>query len=232
MSHTISFSYRMRASILALILLPFAVTAATPNPGQHPLTGRTYAWPMGVAGADWLERPERVREEQPDKALDYIGIAAGSAVADIGAGSGYFTTRLARRVGPTGKVYANDIQQGMLLLIRDKLERMKLGNVDLVLGTTDDPNLPANSLDLALMVDVYHEFSAPERMLGKLFTALKPGGRLVLLEYRAEDPQVPILEEHKMTRAQVKVEIEAAGYKLERLDERLPRQHLFIFTRP
>jgi predicted methyltransferase len=232
MNHAISFSDRMRISILALILVPFAVTAAAPNPGQHPLTGRTYAWPMGVAGADWLERPERIQEEQPDKALDYIGIVPGSAVADIGAGSGYFTTRLARRVGPTGKVSANDMQQGMLLLIADKVGRMGLRNVEMVLGTPDDPKLPANSLDLALMVDVYHEFSAPERMLGKLFAALKPGGRLVLLEYRAEDPRVPILEEHKMTREQVKLEIEASGYKLDRVDERLPRQHLFIFTRP
>lgn len=231
MTHATSFSRWRLKSLVALVLLPLSAIAATPGPGQHPLTGRTYAWPMGVAGADWLERPERVREEQPDKALDYIGIAPGSTVADIGAGSGYFTTRLARRVGPTGKVYANDIQQGMLLLIADKVGRMGLKNVDMVLGTPDDPRLPANSLDLALMVDVYHEFSAPERMLGKLFTALKPGGRLVLLEYRAEDPRVPILEEHKMTREQVRIEIEAAGYKLDRVDERLPRQHLFIFTR-
>jgi predicted methyltransferase len=232
MPTALSFSLPRSLCLLALLLVSLGTTAATPSPGQHPLTGRTYAWPMGVAGADWLDRPERAREEQPDKALDYIGIAPGSTVADIGAGSGYFTTRLARRVGPAGKVYANDIQQGMLLLIADKVGRMGLRNVEMVLGTPDDPRLPANSLDLALMVDVYHEFSAPERMLGKLFTALKPGGRLVLLEYRAEDPRVPILEEHKMTREQVKVEIEASGYKLDRVEERLPRQHLFIFTRP
>ncbi len=181
MSKPLSFSRLRRiplSGLLALLISPLVSVAAAPSPGQHPLTGRTFAWPMGVAGAGWLERPERVRDEQPDKALDYIGIEPGSSVADIGAGSGYFTARLARRVGPTGKVYANDIQQG------------------------------------------------------KLLTALKRGGRLVLLEYRAEDPRVPILNEHKMTREQVQVEIEAAGYKLDRVDERLPRQHLFVFIRP
>jgi len=232
MAYARSLRSLQRLSLPVLALLSLAAAAAAQSPGQHPLTGRTYAWPMGVAGANWLDRPERAREEQPNKALDYIGIAPGSSVADIGAGSGYFTTRLAERVGPTGRVYANDIQQGMLDLIEARLEARNLRNVQLVLGTPDDPRLPEASLDLALMVDVYHEFSAPELMLQQLFAALKPGGRLVLLEYRAEDPRVPILEDHKMTRQQVQLEIEAEGFRLDRIDDRLPRQHLFIFTRP
>jgi predicted methyltransferase len=232
MAHAQSLLSPKRVWLPVLVLVSLAAAAAAQSPGRHPLSGRTYAWPMGVAGADWLDRPERVREEQPDKALDYMGITPGSSVADIGAGSGYFTTRLAERVGPTGRVYANDIQQGMLDLIEARLEARNLDNVQLVLGTPDDPRLPAASLDLALMVDVYHEFSAPEHMLQHLFAALKPGGRLVLLEYRAEDPRVPILEDHKMTKQQVRLEIEAQGFRLDRIDDRLPRQHLFIFNRP
>lgn len=224
-----------RAACLALLLLtglPVLVAQAGEAPGKHPLTGREYAWPMGVAGAPWLDRPERIREEQPDRALDLIDIEAGSTVADIGAGSGYFTERLARRVGPMGRVYANDIQPGMLELIEDRMEKNKLTNVVPVLGTLDDPKLPAGVLDLALMVDVYHEFSNPEAMLRGIGASLKPGGRLVLLEYRAEDPKVNILSDHKMTKAQVRREVEAAGFRLERIDDRLPIQHLFIFTKP
>lgn len=224
-----------RAACLALLLLtglPVLVAQAGEAPGKHPLTGREYAWPMGVAGAPWLDRPERIREEQPDRALDLIDIKAGSTVADIGAGSGYFTERLARRVGPMGRVYANDIQPGMLELIEDRMEKNKLTNVVPVLGGVDDPKLPAGVLDLALMVDVYHEFSNPEAMLRGIGASLKPGGRLVLLEYRAEDPKVNILSDHKMTKAQVRREVEAAGFRLERIDDRLPIQHLFIFTKP
>lgn len=224
-----------RAACLALLLftgLPALVIQAGEAPGKHPLTGREYAWPMGVAGAAWLDRPERIREEQPDRALDLIDIKAGSTVADIGAGSGYFTERLARRVGPAGRVYANDIQPGMLDLIEARMAREKLTNIVPVLGAVDDPKLPVGVLDLALMVDVYHEFSAPEAMLRGLAAALKSGGRLVLLEYRAEDSKVNILADHKMTKTQVQREVEAAGFRLERIDDRLPIQHLFIFRKP
>ncbi len=226
---------RSRAACLALLLfavLPLVVVQAGEAPGKHPLTGREYAWPMGVAGAPWLDRPERIREEQPERALDLIDIKAGNIVADIGAGSGYFTERLARRVGPMGRVYANDIQPGMLDLIEARMEKNKLTNVVTVLGGVNDPKLPAGVLDLALMVDVYHEFSDPEAMLRGLAVSLKPGGRLVLLEYRAEDPKVNILEDHKMTKKQVQREVEAAGFRLERIDDRLPIQHLFIFRKP
>ncbi len=187
---------------------------------------------MGMGGADWLTRPERAREEHPDEALNAIGIAPGAVVADIGAGVGYFTEKLARRVGPTGKVYANDIQQAMLTQLRRNLTAAHLTNFETVLGSADNPHLPANTFDLALLVDVYHEFSKPQEMLRHIREALKPGGRLVLLEYRQEDPSVPIRPEHKMSVKGVRAEIEPEGYLFEKSIETLPEQHILIFRRP
>jgi len=218
------------AAAVTLILGVAALAGQTP--GVHPVSGRVYALPMGVAGAAWLERREREREEDPDLAMRLIRVARGSTVADLGAGSGYFTLRLARAVGTEGKVYAVDIQQGMLDLLQRAVTKEKLTNVTPVLAAADDPRLPAASLDLVLMVDVYHELSSPQTTLGHLKNALKPGGRLVLLEYRAEDPEVPILPEHKMTKAMVKLEIEHEGFKQQRVYDDLPRQHLIVFTRP
>jgi ubiquinone/menaquinone biosynthesis C-methylase UbiE len=220
----------MPAAIAATVLLLATLTAQ--QPGVHPVSGRVYALPMGVAGAPWLDRRERELEEDPDLAMRLIRVQRGSTVADLGAGSGYFTVRLARAVGNAGKVYAVDIQAGMLTLLQRAVDRARLTNVVPVLGAEDDPRLPAESLDLVLMVDVYHELSSPQATLGHLKRALKPGGRLVLLEYRAEDPDVPILPEHKMTRAQVKLEVEHEGFKQQRVYDDLPRQHLIIFTRP
>ena len=197
--------------------------------GVHPVSGRRFAGVMGAEGADWLDRSERESEEAPAKALDAIGIAKGSAVADIGAGSGYFTVRLAERVGPTGKVYANDIQPEMLVLLRRRLELGHITNVTLVQGAIDDPKLPSSAIDLELLVDVYHEFSQPQAMLRHLRDALKPDGRLVLLEYRKEDPAIPIRPEHKMTVAEAKLEVEHEGYRLAQVKEDLPRQHILIF---
>lgn len=202
------------------------------QPGVHPVSGRVYALPMGVQGAAWLDRREREDEEEPDLAIRLLRIPRGATVADIGAGSGYMTVRLARAVGPAGKVYANDIQPGMLQLLEKSLARAKVTNVVPLLGAIDDPKLPAESIDLAIMVDVYHEFSQPQRMLQRIREALKPGGRLVLLEYRAEDPDVPILPDHKMTKAQVKLEVEHEGFTQQRVYDDLPRQHLIVFTRP
>ena len=202
------------------------------QPGVHPVSGRVYALPMGVAGAPWLDRSEREREEDPDLAMRLIRVQRGSAVADLGAGSGYFTVRLARAVGAAGKVYAVDIQQGMLDLLQRAAARERLTNIVPVLAAEDDPRLPAASVDLVLMVDVYHELAAPQTTLAHLKRALKPGGRLVLLEYRAEDPAVPIRPEHKMTKAQVKLEIEHEGFRQQRVYDDLPRQHLIVFTRP
>jgi ubiquinone/menaquinone biosynthesis C-methylase UbiE len=198
----------------------------------HPVTGRQYAHVMSADGADWLSRPERAAEEQPDKALDALHIAKGAVVADIGAGSGYMTWRLATRVGATGKVYASDIQPRMLDLLTSEMKQRKIANVEAVLGAVDDPKLPPNLLDLAILVDVYHEFSEPQKMLRHIRESLKPDGRLVLLEYRAEDPNVPIRPEHKMTVAQVKAEIVPEGFRFDSVLEILPRQHILIFRKP
>ncbi len=195
----------------------------------HPITGRRIAPVMSADGADWLVRPEREAEEAPDAALDAIVIARGASVADIGAGAGYITWRLAERVGPAGKVYANDIQPEMLRLLRKNMEARHLTNVEPVLGVEDDPKLPAGRMDLVLLVDVYHEFTEPEKMLRKIRESLKPDGRLVLLEYRKEDPNVPIRPEHKMSVAEVRAELEPEGFRFEKTLETLPRQHILIF---
>jgi ubiquinone/menaquinone biosynthesis C-methylase UbiE len=215
------------ATVLAVV-----VAAQQTAPGVHPISGRRYALPMSYLGADWLDRAERVNEEEPDIALDAIKLVKGSTVADVGAGSGYMTEKMAKRVGPTGRVYANDIQPEMLTLLQQRMAKEKITNVVSVLGGVDDPKLPANAVDLILMVDVYHEFSEPQKMLRHMRDALKPGGRLVLLEYRKEDPAIPIRPEHKMSVAEAKLEVEAEGYTLTRVDEVLPRQHILIFTRP
>jgi len=224
---------RFAAVSTVLVLAGSALLAAQQivSPGVHPISGRRYAQTMSYLGADWLDRSERVQEEEPDVALDALKLAAGSTVADVGAGSGYMTVKMAKRVGSTGKVYANDIQPQMLSMLRQRLDREKLANVDLVLGTYDDPKLPANVLDLILMVDVYHEFSQPQQMLRRMRESLKPGGRLVLLEYRKEDPSIPIRPDHKMSVAEAKMEVEAEGFTLASVDERLPRQHILVFTK-
>jgi len=184
-----------------------------------------------VGGSDWRVRPERGEEEQPDKAIALLNIANGATVADVGAGNGYITWRLAERVGPTGKVYAHDIQPAMLEQLRKNMQQRKLDNVETVLGSYDDPKLPANSVDLIILVDVYHEFSEPQKMLRRMREALKADGRLVLLKYRGEDPTVPIRPEHKMTVAQVKTELEPEGYRVDKVLEDLPRQHILIFKK-
>jgi ubiquinone/menaquinone biosynthesis C-methylase UbiE len=224
-----------RFAALCIVLMlagsAFAVAQQIVSPGVHPISGRRYAQTMSYLGADWLDRSERVQEEEPDVALDAIKLAVGSTVADVGAGSGYMTVRMAKRVGPSGKVYANDIQPQMLSMLRQRLDREKIANVDLVLGTFNDPRLPADTLDLILMVDVYHEFSEPQAMLRRMRESLKTGGRLVLLEYRKEDPSIPIRPDHKMSVAEAKMEVEAEGFTLANVDERLPRQHILVFTK-
>jgi len=214
--------------VSALLLLTFVCTAEE----FHPITHRRIAQVMGAAGADWLTRPERESEEHPDQALDAIGIQRGSTVADIGAGVGYFTWRLADRVGSKGLVYGEDIQQPMLDMLTKNIALRRLTNVRAVLGTVDDPRLPKDSIDLVLLVDVYHEFSEPEKMLDRIRESMKSNGRIVFLEYRAEDPEVPIREEHKMTLKQVRAEVEPEGYRFDRTIEVLPEQHIIIFRKP
>jgi ubiquinone/menaquinone biosynthesis C-methylase UbiE len=186
---------------------------------------------MGVGGADWLEREEREREESPSKAIELLDLKPGMVVADIGAGVGYYTTRMAKRVGTTGKVYATDIQPEMLAMLRKRVDGQNLSNVEMVLGTESDPRLPANTFDLVLMVDVYHELAQPQRMLRKLRQTLKEDGRLVLLEFRKEDPYVPIRIEHKMSVSEAKLELEDEGFLLDKVIPGLPWQHILVFKK-
>ena len=215
--------------VLALLLLTAA--AAPAFQAVHPLTGRRIAGVMGPGGADWLDRPEREAEENVEGALDAIGVKPGMTAAEVGAGTGYVALRMAKRVGPGGQVYANDLQPEMLDKLRQNAAKAGLTNVRTVLGGESDPKLPAGRMDLIVLVDVYHEFSQPQKMLQGIRAALKPDGRLVLLEYRKEDPNVPIRPEHKMSVAEAKAEVEAEGFHLGPVIETLPRQHILVFIK-
>jgi ubiquinone/menaquinone biosynthesis C-methylase UbiE len=193
--------------------------------------GREIAQVMGHEGADWLDRPEREAEEAPSILLKSLKLKPGMVVADIGAGSGYLTFPMAKLVAPDGKVYAEDIQQEMLDIIRKRMKEKDQPNVEPVLGTIKDTRLPANSVDLILLVDVYHEFDHPWEMTRSMAKALKPGGRLVFVEYRKEDPDVPIKEVHKMSVAQVRKEMTVQPLKYVETIGVLPRQHIIVFTK-
>jgi len=192
---------------------------------------------MGYQAASWLERPDRETTELPEKMLDSLGIQKGDAVADLGAGVGYLTVRMARRVGPTGKVVAVDLQEEMLKGLHERLAREGLKNVEAVLATETDPRLPEGSLDLVLMVDVYHELSRPEEVLSAVRRSLKlegssrRAGRLVLVEYRGEDPGVPIKPLHRTTVQQVRAELDGVGFQWIETKELLPQQHILVFGR-
>ncbi len=185
----------------------------------------------GHENAEWLERPGREKEEGTDLLLPALKIKAGDAVADVGAGTGYYTRRLAKEVGPKGTVYAQDIQQDVLDMLTNAMASANVQNVKAILGTTKDPKLPKESLDLALLVDAYHEFDFPREMAEGLCRALKPGGRLVFVEFRAEDPNVPIKPVHKMSEAQVKKEMGVQPLKWVETIEVLPWQHVIIFQK-
>ena len=193
----------------APIALLLAVVVAAQAPGVHPISGRRFAPVMGYQGADWLERSERDEEEAPDIALNVLKIPKGASVADIGAGSGFITERLSARVGPTGRVFANDLQPQMLQILGRRLAQRKITNVTLVQGTVDDPKLDPASVDLEIMVDVYHELSQPQAMLRGLRAALKPGGRLVIVDFPAGSP-FPDHPDQK----QAEAELASAGYRV------------------
>jgi len=193
--------------------------------------GREIAQVMGHRGASWLERPSRVYEERPDELVAHMDLAPNHVVADLGAGTGYFTFRISPRV-PEGRVYAVDIQPEMLEIIRTRIARRHIRNVTPVLGTATDPRLTPNSIDAVLLVDTYHEFSHPYEIMTAVVKALKPGGRVFLAEYRAEDRTIPIKRLHKMSEAQARMEMEAVGLHWMGTLESLPSQHLMIFEKP
>jgi len=193
---------------------------------------RIVAQPMSHEGASWLVRPERQAEENAEKALLHLKLTEGMMLCDLGCGNGYWTLPMARAVGEAGKVYAVDIQPQMLRQLRTRTGKANLENVVPVLGTVDDPKLPAGvPIDMVLMVDVYHEFSHPESMLWRIRNSLSPQGVVALLEYREEDPEVPIKPLHKMSKRQIMKEYQANGFKLVRESNDLPWQHLMFFAR-
>ena len=193
--------------------------------------GREIAYVMGFHGMDWLERPEREEEENVSKLLKNLDLEPTDVVADIGAGSGYHVFRMAPDL-TKGKVYAVDIQQEMLDVMEKKKEEGDIENVELIKGSEKSTNLPPNSVDKILMVDVYHEFSYPREMLESMKQALKPGGAIYLIEYRKEDKWVPIKEVHKMTEEQAVREFEASGFVLDKNIGNLPWQHCMVFRIP
>lgn len=233
-------SMRTPGLLLVLVLVVSAANASTPptyhvgRPSDEGIgkfyEGREIARVMGFEGAEWLERPTREAEERTDLLLEELHLSSGMVVADIGAGSGYLSRRVATRVAP-GAVYAVDVQPGMVALLRQLAARPGLGNLIPVLGAADDVKLSAGSLDLAIMVDVYHELEFPREVMLSIVRALKPGGRVVLVEYRAEDPTVAIKALHKMSVAQVRREMRHLPLVWERTSERLPIQHIIVFRK-
>ena len=203
--------------------------AAAPAPARY--MGREIATTMHYSGADWLVRESRQREEDCKRLLKELHVLPGQVICDMGCGNGFYALKLARLTGKTGKVYAVDIQREMLDMLKRRARAATLENVLPRLGTETDPKLPDNSIDLVLMVDVYHEFSQPEAMLKAIRKSLKPAGRIALVEFRAEDPNVPIKPEHKMSKQQILKEFPANGLKLTGQFDELPWQHLMFFGR-
>ncbi|HSF44396.1 MAG TPA: methyltransferase domain-containing protein [Chitinophagaceae bacterium] len=192
--------------------------------------GRQIAYVMSHQGIDWLERPERELEENSSQLLKNMNIKPGMVIADIGAGSGYYTVRLSKLAG-SGKVYAVDVEPEMIKYLDQRITKDKLTNVITILGTEKDVHLPASSINLMLLVDVYHEFAFPYEMGRSMLDALKPGGVLYLVEFRAEDPKVPIKAVHKMSEKQAVKELEAAGFQFVRNITNLPWQHCMVFRK-
>ena len=225
----------MRIWAALLLLVP-----QDPHPGYETRTphdpngigkfylGREIAHVMGHQAAGWLERPERELEEAPAIVVEALDLKPGMVVADVGVGTGYFAFRMAPKVGETGRILGVDIQPEMLEKLKAKADKLGVKNVEGVLGGEKDPKLPEGGVDLALMVDVYHEFEFPYEMMASIRKALKPGGRVALVEYRKEDPRVPIKEVHKMSEAQVRKEMAAAGLAWVKTVATLPRQHIIL----
>jgi precorrin-6B methylase 2 len=209
---------------------PYEFKKGDPNGIGKWYMGREIAYVMGYHGIDWLERPERESEEKTEKLIKNLDIAQDDVIADIGAGSGYHSFRMAPLVS-NGTIYALDIQDEMLAVIESKKTAEKIANIETVKGSERSVNLPKNSVDKVLMVDVYHEFSHPKEMLESIVEALKPGGKIFLIEYRKENKWVPIKEVHKMSEAQAVKEFEAAGLQLMKNEGNLPWQHCMVFEK-
>ncbi|MEL7162394.1 MAG: class I SAM-dependent methyltransferase [Bacteroidota bacterium] len=210
--------------------IPYTHTTPSRDGTGKVYLGREISYVMGHLAAGWLERPEREREENVSQAIQNMGIQPDEHIADIGAGSGYYTFRMAWEV-PGGKVYAVDLQPEMLSIMRRKIAEEGIENVELVQGSETAPELEENSVDLVIMVDVYHELSHPREMMQEIVRALKPDGRFVLLEYRMEDPQVPIKRLHKMSEQQAVREMKAVGLRLRENRDNLPWQHFMVFVK-
>lgn len=224
-------AFLLLCSALALSSVPTLAQPVKDTPGHS--AERVPAHVMSYLGADWLERDEREVLEQPDKVIAAMQLKPGDVVADIGSGSGYFTRRLARAVLPGGLVYGVDIQPEMNAILAENCAKEGVTNVEIILGETADPKLPPESIDWMLLVDVYHEFQEPKPMLAKMLEALKPGGRVCLLEYRLlGDTGTHIKKDHRMSVEQVLREWEPAGFVLLKRHEFLPAQHMFIFQKP
>ncbi len=193
--------------------------------------GREISHVMGHQGANWLDRPEREREEKPSLTIDALKVRPGQVTADIGAGTGVFTFLLSGQVGAKGRVLAVDIQPEMLQILGQRIKDRGVSNVEMILGEEKDPKLPAGSLDLVLMVDVYHEFAYPWEMIQAICRSLRQGGRVVFVEYREEDPSVPIKRLHKMSERQVKLEMDPQPLRWAETIDVLPRQHVIIFEK-
>ena len=230
-------------SLLLVLAVSCTATAIPPSDGPYSYKtpssdgigkvylGREIAKVMGYQGANWLARPSRMSEERSDMAIDALMLEPDDVVADIGAGLGYISFQLASWV-EDGKVIAVDVQPEMLALLEAERDEYGVTNIETILGTESNPNLPAGSIDMAVMFDAYHEFAYPAEMMANLAKALKPGGQVVLAEYRAENPLVLIKKHHKMSQKQVKKELAAAGLQWVKTDSRLPQQHLMFFEKP
>jgi ubiquinone/menaquinone biosynthesis C-methylase UbiE len=235
-------------SFLLVFSLIAAATLAEPAPKPDPLyemrtggdpnginkwfMGRQIAIVMGHQAADWLERPQREEEEKTDLMIDSLKFREGEIVADIGVGSGYIARRVAKRIGEKGIVYGVDIQPEMLEVLQKRMAMFRINNVKGVLGEEKDPKLPAESCDTMIMVDVYHEFEHPFEMIDAMIKGLKPGGRIVFVEFRGEDPNVPIKTVHKMTEEQIKKEMSIHPLEYVETISALPWQHIVIFRKP
>ncbi len=226
--------------VAATVLGSAADTRAQENNEQEPSSipaarteymGRTIARTMHYSGAEWLIRDEREREERCSLLLTNLGLKPGQVVCDMGCGNGFYALPIARMIGDEGRVIAVDVQPEMLELLRTRADEGGIGNVTPVLGSYHDPRLPDESCDLILLVDVYHEFSHPELMLAAMRRALKPDGVIALVEYREEDPDVPIKPLHKMSKQQILKEYEPNGFRLVREFDELPWQHVMFFGR-